>query len=83
MGDFNLDFFQVKMLPNHLRTTYSLYQLINSATTNYDTVIDHVYTNIDKSLISISGVLESYFSDHACLYCFTMNFAINNELNPL
>lgn len=64
MGDFNLDFFQVKMLPNHLRTTYSLYQLINSATTNYDTVIDHVYTNIDKSLISISGVLESYFSDH-------------------
>lgn len=64
MGDFNLDFLQVKMLPNHLRATYSLYQLINSATTNYDTVLDHVYTNIDKSLISISGVLESYFSDH-------------------
>lgn len=64
MGDFNLDFNKIKDLPAFLKYTYSLDQLITKATTNYQTTLDHIYTNIDKNLINSSGVLESYFSDH-------------------
>ena len=64
MGDFNLDFYQAQVLPSFLYSKYSLSQLISIATTNYDSILDHVYTNLDKKLIYMSGVLESYFSDH-------------------
>ena len=68
MGDFNLDFWQVKMLPSFLCSKYSLKQIIDAPTTNYETVLDHVYTNIEKHAIYSSGVLESYFSDHKPIY---------------
>lgn len=68
MGDFNLDFNKIKDLPAFLQYTYSLYQLITKATTNYQTTLDHIYTNIDKRLINSSGVLESYFSDHKPIF---------------
>ena len=61
MGDFNLDFYQAQVLPSFLYSKYSLSQLISIATTNYDSILDHVYTNLDKKLIYMSGVLESYF----------------------
>ena len=61
MGDFNLDFYQTQVLPSFLYSKYSLSQLISIATTNYDSILDHVYTNLDKKLIYMSGVLESYF----------------------
>lgn len=48
MGDFNLDFNKIKDLPAFLQYTYSLDQLITKATTNYQTTLDHIYTNIDK-----------------------------------
>ena len=42
----------------------SLEQILDSVTSNYVTILDHIYTNIDKSMINSCGVLESYFSDH-------------------
>ena len=40
-------------------------QLISSCTTDYNTLIDHVYTNIvDEHITVNSGVFETYFSDH-------------------
>lgn len=68
MGDFNLDFHHVETFPKYLSSEYSLYQLINSSTTNYDSLLDHIYTNIDKSRIHSTGVLESYFSDHKPIF---------------
>lgn len=68
MGDFNLDFNKIKDLPAFLQYTYSLDQLITKATTNYQTTLDHIYTNIDIRLINSSGVLESYFSDHKPIF---------------
>lgn len=64
MGNFNLDFYQAQVLASFLYSKYSLSKLISIATTNDDSILDHVYTNLDKKLIYMSGVLESYFSDH-------------------
>ena len=68
MGDFNLDFYHVKTFPTYSSSEYSLYQLITSSTTNYDSLLDHIYTNIDNSQIHSAGVLESYFSDHKPIF---------------
>lgn len=38
-------------------------QLINQYTTDYHTLIDHIYTNISH-LVKSAGTLESYYSDH-------------------
>lgn len=64
MGDFNLNFSQIQGLPTFLYSNYSLSQLVSTSSTNYNTILDHVYTNINKNLIHFSGVLETYFSDH-------------------
>ena len=68
MGDFNLDFYHVKTFPTYLSSEYFLYQLITSSTTNYDSLLDYIYTNIDKSQTHSAGVLESYFSDHKPIF---------------
>ena len=45
--------------------TYDYKQLIHSPTTDYNSCLDHIYTNIDP----IEGhVLESYFSDHKPIF---------------
>ena len=38
-------------------------QVINNFTTDYKTLIDHIFANIPER-VKNSGVLESYFSDH-------------------
>ena len=42
-------------------------QLIKQYTTDYRSLIDHIYTNIPH-FVQSSGVLESYFSDHKPLF---------------
>ena len=42
-------------------------QLITEPTTNYGSILDRVYTNIQDAVIHV-GVLESYFSDHKPIY---------------
>lgn len=76
LGDFNINFMEssseLKALLRNMSEQKGYIQLINEYTTDYRTQIDHIYTNI-KHLVSNSGVLESYFSDHKplflCLNC--------------
>ena len=48
-------------------------QLVSSFTTDNQTLIDHIYTNLPESQAS-SHILETYFSDHkavcALINCF-------------
>lgn len=68
MGDFNFDIQDNHILNNFFSTTYSLKQLIVQPTTDYGTILDHVYTNIATEKISLSGTLESYYSDHKLVF---------------
>lgn len=64
IGDFNFDIKDNHILDNFFSTTFSFKQLIVQPTTDYGTILDHVYTNIATENISLSGTLESYYSDH-------------------
>ena len=46
-------------------------QLINKCTTDYGSLLDHIYTNIPDRRQS-SGVLESYFSYHKPVFVFQL-----------
>lgn len=39
-------------------------QLVQNATTDYDTCLDHLYTNMMSNDQISSATLESYYSDH-------------------
>ena len=44
-------------------------QLISSSTTDYNTSIDHVYTNVSNEPTEVnSGVFETYFTDHKIIW---------------
>ena len=63
MGDFNINI-QNK---NHSTTkkiceNLGTKQLINTPTTKYNTIIDHIYTNIPNH--KECGVIKTYYSDH-------------------
>ena len=62
MGDFNINILNknhqtISNLCNDLNTK----QLINTATTKQNTIIDHIYINITNS--KMSGVIKTYYSD--------------------
>lgn len=70
MGDFNFDclVYENSHRSRLFRRKLSLKQLINCATCDYDTCIDHIYTSLcDKDVVAY-GTLESYFSDHKPLF---------------
>ena len=59
LGDFNID--HVKTNPYGILQNYR--QCITNPTTDYNSLLDHIYTNMDQEQIRC-GVFESYFSDH-------------------
>ena len=67
IGDTNLDFFnkynrnKIDLIENMLQCK----QLMSQATTNNQTVIDHIYSNVEKV---DTGVIDSYWSDHKFIY---------------
>lgn len=70
VGDFNIDVrttsgtsFKLFMFEN-----FGLRYLHTSVTTDYDSIIDHMYTNIPLSEIISWGTLETYYSDHKPLF---------------
>ena len=75
MGDFNINWFdQIIRRPLYnffINDNYR--QLVSSFTTDNQTLIDHIYTNLPESEAS-SHILETYFSDHkavcALVNCF-------------
>ena len=74
-GDFNVDFSKNShehkdLLSNMVQSKgliTNYHQLITNCTTDYQTQIDHIYTNIPR-LIYTSGILESYYSDHKPIF---------------
>ena len=63
MGDFNINILN----KNHQTITnlcidLKTKQLINTATTKQNTIIDHIYTNITNT--KKAGVIKTYYSDH-------------------
>ena len=51
LGDFNIDLAIDSVLPVFLNHQYSLKQLIMVPTTDYDSILDHIYTNLPADLI--------------------------------
>ena len=82
LGDFNVNLLEPSAEENNLNSYMRDYrgytQLINKYTTDYCTQIDHIYTNVPQ-LVSSSGVLESYYSDHKPVYvCFRIQMQVMN-----
>ena len=77
IGDFNINY----LVDNTLkRSLYNLFvrdhnyrQLVSCYTTDYRTVIDHIYTNLPESQINMQ-VLEAYFSDHKAICALINSF---------
>ena len=75
MGDFNINWFDqiIKRPLSNFFINDNYRQLVSSFTTDNQTLIDHIYTNLSESEAS-SHILETYFSDHkavcALVNCF-------------
>ena len=71
LGDFNINLLQdtteQKALKIFLITDRGYKQLINQYTTDYCTLIDHIYTNVPQ-IVQSAGTLESYYSDHKPIF---------------
>ena len=67
MGDFNIDIKKSSALPDYMRRTYQLDQIIDLPTTDSGTCLDQIYTNIGRHIIKV-GTMESYFSDHKPIF---------------
>lgn len=67
LGDFNVNLLEQSSeqtaLTRSLIAKRGYTQLIKQYTTDYRSLIDHIYTNVPH-LVESSGVLESYYSDH-------------------
>ena len=72
LGDFNVNW----MSEDQRRSLYSFMieengyqQLVSSSTTNYKTLIDHVYTNVPNGLTEVNcGVFQTYFTGHNIIW---------------
>ena len=70
IGDFNVNWLvntERQPLYNVMVTDNSYRQLICGVTTDNQTLIDHIFTNISDTETE-SGVLEAYFSDHNAIW---------------
>ncbi|XP_071855229.1 uncharacterized protein [Apostichopus japonicus] len=77
IGDFNVDVLQntpeKKSLLSLFTRTFKYQQIILTPTTDYNSCLDHIYTNIPTSKTIGSGVLESYYSDHKATWISLQN----------
>ena len=71
-GDFNVDFLQETLdkqkIMTHFDTSLKCRPLINEATTDYNSCLDNIYTNIPESNVVSCGVQESFYSDHKSVW---------------
>lgn len=63
MGDANVDFFAQSCLSEFLMD-HRVSQIVHSVTSDYDSCLDHIYTNMMCPSQISSATLESYYSDH-------------------
>ena len=74
IGDFNINWFDEinrRPLYNFFINDNNYRQLVSNVTTDNQTLIDHIYTNLPESQSS-SHILETYFSDHKAM-CALVN----------
>ena len=62
LGDFNVDLLKRQSSPM-LDVLPGYNQCIATQTTDYHSLLDHIYTNVHQDHIQ-TGVFESYFTDH-------------------
>ena len=70
MGDFNVNLLEDSSQRSALLSEMNnigYTQLIKEVTTDYGSMLDHIYTNT-QNFVSHVGVLESYFSDHKPIF---------------
>ena len=70
IGDFNVNWLvnsERQLLYNVMVRDNNYRQLIIDVTTDNNTLIDHIFTNIPDSETA-SGVLETYFTDHKAIW---------------
>ena len=70
VGDFNINWLveiERRPLYNLLVKDKGSKQLISTCSTDHNTAIDHIYTNISHLDIQ-AGVLETYFTDHKAVW---------------
>jgi len=71
MGDFNLDWLDQSVPPKMATVLPGYRQLVTEMTTDYESALDHVFTDIPPDNIQCY-IGESYYSDHkpitACIY---------------
>ena len=75
IGDFNVNWLNEKEkmpLQNFFIQENKYRQLISLFTTDNRTTIDHIYTNLPQSQVSVQ-LLETYFSDHKGI-CLVAHF---------
>ena len=71
LGDFNINWLvetERRPLFNLLVRDKHFKQWISTYATDNNTVIDHIYTNINSHLDIQAAVLETYFSDHKAVW---------------
>lgn len=68
MGDFNYDPREKASFLQLFSQAMDLEQLITCITTDYDSSLDLIYSNIGEEKILAFGTLESYYSDHKPLF---------------
>ena len=74
IGDFNIKWLHEinrRPLYNFFVNDNGYRQLVSSVTTDNQTLIDHIYTNLPEPQ-AISHILETYFSDHKAV-CILVN----------
>ena len=81
IGDFNVNWFNESRrasLYNFFITQNGYRQLVSCSTTDSNTCIDHIYTNLPEMQTSYQ-ILETYFSDHKAI-CVLINSFINDKI---
>ncbi|KAJ8048374.1 ATP-dependent DNA helicase PIF1 [Holothuria leucospilota] len=71
-GDFNVDILKDTpdkfKLHSVLMDSLNYRQIIHTATTDYNSCLDHIYTNIPAAKLQGGTVLESFYSDHKAIW---------------
>ncbi|KAJ8049090.1 ATP-dependent DNA helicase pfh1 [Holothuria leucospilota] len=71
-GDFNVDILKDTpdkfKLQSLLVDSLNYRQIIHSATTDYNSCLDHIYTNIPPTKLQGGTVLESFYTDHKAVW---------------
>lgn len=66
--DFYVDNSKLDTFAKYTLKEFNLRYLQTGRTTDYDSALDHIYTNILPIQINFWGTLESYYSDHKPIY---------------